>query len=296
MKKLISIIAIGLMPFMSISAQSEDSKNYLPEQGDMAFGINVKPVLKYVGNIFNGTTNNKLKNLGGEPIISNVADFESFESDFSPSVSIMGKYMLTDSWGVRANVGLMLNQNTDREYVIDDKQAVLDPFNESKLIDTRYKSTNGMSLMLGAEYRKGSKRIQGVFGMGILFGFYNQNISYEFANAVTELNDHPTSASWVKNCKNGYRIVNEKTKANLFYGITGSAGVEWFVAPKVSLGAEVNLSFYDIDGAQLYTQSEGYDNVTQQFVERTDLTSPGNDKLRFGTENLGGSLYMAFYF
>ena len=63
MKKLISIIAIGLMPFMSINAQSGDSKNYLPEQGDMAFGINVKPVLKYVGNIFNGTTNNKLKNL-----------------------------------------------------------------------------------------------------------------------------------------------------------------------------------------------------------------------------------------
>lgn len=293
MKKLISIIAIGLMPFMSISAQSEDSKNYLPEQGDMAFGINVKPVLKYVGNIFNGTTNNKLKNLGGEPVTNNASDFKS---DILPTVSIMGKYMFSDNWGVRANVGLMLGKDTDREYVIDDKQAVLDPFNESKLIDTRHTAKNGMSLMLGAEYRKGSKRIQGVFGMGVLFGFYNQNISYDFANAVTELNDHPTSASWVKNCKNGYRIVNEKTEGNLFYGITGSAGVEWFVAPKVSLGAEVNLSLYHINGGQLYTQSEGYNNVTQQFVERTDLTSPGNDKLRFGTESLGGSLYMAFYF
>lgn len=293
MKKLISIIAIGLMPFMSISAQSEDSKNYLPEQGDMAFGINVKPVLKYVGNIFNGTTNNKLKDLGGEPVTNNASDFKS---DILPTVSIMGKYMLSDNWGVRANVGLMLGKDTDREYVIDDKQAVLDPFNESKLIDTRHTAKNGMSLMLGAEYRKGSKRIQGVFGMGVLFGFYNQNISYDFANAVTPLNDHPTSASWVKNCKNGYRIVNEKTEGNLFYGITGSAGVEWFVAPKVSLGAEVNLSLYHINGGQLYTQSEGYNNVTQQFVERTDLTSPGNDKLRFGTENLGGSLYMAFYF
>jgi hypothetical protein len=281
------------MPFMSISAQSEDSKNYLPEQGDMAFGINVKPVLKYVGNIFNGTTNNKLKDLGGEPVTNNASDFKS---DILPTVSIMGKYMLSDNWGVRANVGLMLGKDTDREYVIDDKQAVLDPFNESKLIDTRHTAKNGMSLMLGAEYRKGSKRIQGVFGMGVLFGFYNQNISYDFANAVTPLNDHPTSASWVKNCKNGYRIVNEKTEGNLFYGITGSAGVEWFVAPKVSLGAEVNLSLYHINGGQLYTQSEGYNNVTQQFVERTDLTSPGNDKLRFGTENLGGSLYMAFYF
>ena len=293
MKKLISIIAIGLMPFMSISAQSEDSKNYLPEQGDMAFGINVKPVFMYIGNIYNGNTSNELDYLGGEPVTNNASDFKS---DILPTVSIMGKYMLSDNWGVRANVGLMLGKDTDREYVIDDKQAVLDPFNESKLIDTRHTAKNGMSLMLGAEYRKGSKRIQGVFGMGVLFGFYNQNISYDFANAVTPLNDHPTSASWVKNCKNGYRIVNEKTEGNLFYGITGSAGVEWFVAPKVSLGAEVNLSLYHINGGQLYTQSEGYNNVTQQFVERTDLTSPGNDKLRFGTENLGGSLYMAFYF
>ena len=294
MKKLISIIAIGLMPFMSINAQSGDSKNYLPEQGDMAFGINVKPVLKYVGNIFNGTTNNKLKNLGGEPIISNVPEFESFESDFSPAVSIMTKYMLTDNWGLRANAGLMLSKNTDREYVIDDKKVMLDPFNESKLIDTKYTSKNGMSLMLGAEYRKGNNRIQGVFGMGVLFGFYNENISYNWANEVTPLNDQPTS-SWSDKVKD-YRVMNKRTDHNLFYGITGSAGVEWFVAPKVSLGAEVNLSLYHINGGQTYAETKGYNKVSQKIEERTELTSPGNDKLRFGTENLGGSLYMAFYF
>ena len=97
MKKLISIIAIGLMPFMSINAQSGDSKNYLPEQGDMAFGINVKPVLKYAGNIFNGNTGNELDYLGGEPVTANA---EGFKSDILPDVSIMGKYMLSNNWGI----------------------------------------------------------------------------------------------------------------------------------------------------------------------------------------------------
>ena len=149
MKKIISLIAIGLMPFLSISAQN-DSKNYLPEQGDMAFGINVKPVLKYAGNIFNGTSGNSLDNLGGEPVSG-----KEFDSEILPDVSIMGKYMLNDSWGIRANVGLMFRKDMDRKYVKDDKNAVLNPFDETKLIDQKNTSKNGMSMMLGAEYRKG---------------------------------------------------------------------------------------------------------------------------------------------
>ena len=153
MKKIISLIAIGLMPFLSISAQN-DSKNYLPEQGDMAFGINVKPVLKYAGNIFNGTSGNSLDNLGGEPVSG-----KEFDSEILPDVSIMGKYMLSDNWGVRANVGLMFGTDKEKRYVQDDKALLLNPFDESKLIDQRNITKNGLSLMLGAEYRTGSDRI-----------------------------------------------------------------------------------------------------------------------------------------
>ena len=289
MKKIISLIAIGLMPFLSISAQN-DSKNYLPEQGDMAFGINVKPVLKYAGNIFNGTSGNSLDNLGGEPVSG-----KEFDSEILPDVSIMGKYMLNDSWGIRANVGLMFRKDMDRKYVKDDKNAVLNPFDETKLIDQKNTSKNGMSMMLGAEYRKGNDRIQGVLGMGVLLGFYSDKVSYNYANALTTINQQPTSA-WSAPASNGYRILSQRTDNNVFYGVTGSAGVEWFVAPKVSLGAEVNLSLYGISGGQLYTDSEGYNVATKQVETRTDLDSPGSNKFRFGTENLGGSLYMAFYF
>lgn len=292
MKKFFSTIVIALIPFMSISAQSEQSKSYLPEQGDMAFGINAAPVFKYVGNILNGTSDNELSSLGGAPVSSGFSDYDS--KGITPDVSIMGKYMLGDNWGVRANIGFMFSKDKYRGYVQDDKAVMLNPFDESKLIDKHNVKRNGMSLMLGTEYRKGSKRIQGVFGAGILFGFVNEKHSYSYANAVTTINQYPTTAwsTW----NNGYRTLNRKTEKSVFYGLTGSAGIEWFVAPKVSLGAEVNLSLYYINGGQQYTESEGYNSELQKVEKRTDLTSPGNDAFRFGTENLGGSLYMAFYF
>jgi hypothetical protein len=291
MKKFISLIVAGLMPFVAISAQNEGGKNYLPEKGDMAFGINVKPVLKYVGNVFNSSVDNELDYLGGEPIST-----KEYRNDIIPDVSVMGKYMLTENWGLRANVGMMFGADKKRSYVADDQHAELNPFDETKLIDVIKTKKNGMSLLLGAEYRKGNNRVQGVFGMGVLFGVLSEKTTYKYANAVTSLNQNPTSAWYSDWAKNPYRPLEEKTDKGVFYGITGSAGIEWFVAPKVSLGAEVNLSLYGINKGQLYTISEGYNVASQKVEERTDLTSPGDRNFRFGTENLGGSLYMAFYF
>lgn len=291
MKKFISLIVAGLMSFVAISAQNEGGKNYLPEKGDMAFGINVKPVLKYVGNVFNSSVDNELDYLGGEPIST-----KEYRNDIIPDVSVMGKYMLTENWGLRANVGMMFGTDKKRSYVADDQNAELNPFDETKLIDVKKTKKNGMSLLLGAEYRKGNNRVQGVFGMGVLFGVLSEKTTYKYANAVTSLNQNPTSAWYSDWTKSPYRPLEEKTDKGVFYGITGSAGIEWFVAPKVSLGAEVNLSLYGINEGQLYTISEGYNVASQKVEERTDLTSPGDRNFRFGTENLGGSLYMAFYF
>ena len=72
--------------------------------------------------------------------------------------------------------------------------------------------------------------------------------------------------------------------------------IECFVAPKISIGAEVNLSLYYVVGGQQYVESEMYNTSTQAVETSCDLVSPGDSSFRFGTENLGGSLYMAFYF
>ena len=96
---------------------------------------------------------------------------------------------------------------------------------------------------------------------------------------------------------NNYRLLKTNGSGSDFYtGVTGSAGIEWFVAPKISLGAEVNLSLYYIFGNQDYTESEGYNPSTGKVETRTDLVSPRYRELYIGTESLGGSLNMTFYF
>ena len=298
MKKLISIITIiCLLPLMGVSAQEKAEKQYLPEEGDWAIGIDVVPLLKYVGNAFNGSQENEIESLGGAPFTKNNKNFRN--RMLMPDVSIMGKYMLTDEWALRANVGIMVRSEYDRRYVKDDKAALLNPLSNDKVIDKAHHSRNGMSIAVGAEYRKGSKRVQGVFGAGLLFAFQNDKTTYSWGNEMTTINQNPSIAFDRNNetMLGDNRILKNNGQGSDFYtGITGSAGVEWFIAPKISLGAEVNLSLYYLFGNQTYIESEGYNTSTQKIETRTDLVSPGNRGFYIGTDSLGGSLNMTFYF
>lgn len=296
MKKLIVIILSACLFPAMLWAEEKQQKQYLPEEGDWALGIDVVPILKYIGNAFNGTDgSNGLDHVGGTPFTSG----HFGNQGLMPTVSIMGKYMLTDEWAVRANVGLMISSANDKAYSPDDKALLTNPFSEAKVVDGARYDRNGMSMLLGAEYRKGARRIQGVFGAGLLFAFQNSKETYSWGNALTEINQSPTSHAFANmpTPPTGYRALKQNGAGSDFYlGLTGSAGIEWFVAPKIALGAEVNLSLYYIFGTQTYVESEGYNATLGKVETRTDLYAPGSNGIYFGTESLGGSLYMTFYF
>ena len=295
MKKLIVIILSACLFPAMLWAEEKQQKQYLPEEGDWALGIDVVPILKYIGNAFNGTDgSNGLDHVGGTPFTSG----HFGNQGLMPTVSIMGKYMLTDEWAVRANVGLMISSANDKAYSPDDKALLTNPFSEAKVVDGARYDRNGMSMLLGAEYRKGARRIQGVFGAGLLFAFQNSKETYSWGNALTEINQSPTSHAFANmpTLPTGYRALKQNGAGSDFYlGLTGSAGIEWFVAPKIALGAEVNLSLYYIFGTQTYVESEGYNATLGKVETRTDLYAPGSNGIYFGTESLGGSLYMTFY-
>jgi opacity protein-like surface antigen len=287
MKKILSLLLAAGMALSSLSAQETEKKQYLPEAGDWAIGFDAKPILNYVGNIFNGNTNNTLSPLGGESSL-----------DYGPTVSIMGKYMLTDNFAVRANLGVNVSNVTDRAYVRDDKAFFLNPLSQNKLVDSRLTKNMGMSLMAGVEYRVGEKRIQGVFGGGLLFAFQNESKSYTYGNAMTEINQRPSSEFGIFATDGGYyrTLKNWNSTADIYAGLALTAGVEYFVAPKVALGAEVSLCGYYKFGNQSYSQYEWYNDATEAVEIWTELNSPGNRGFHLATQNLGGSLYLSFYF
>lgn len=287
---IITAVALLLAWGGTISAQETEKKEYLPKAGEWAIGFDAAPVLKFAGNFFNGNTDNDLDYIGGAP---------SVKTDIRPDISIMGKYMLTDQWALRANVGLLLSTRTNSFYADDDAAQLNDPLSEAKVVDRIKSARHGGSILLGAEYRKGKRRVQGVFGAGLLLAFQNSNTRYTYGNAVTDINQNPSTGigTYNPNIPAGYRPTKMYGNNMDFYlGVTGSAGFEWFVAPKISLGMEVNLSLYYRFGSQTYVQSEGYNTAMQAVEKRTDLISPANGEFYFGTQSLGGALAMNFYF
>lgn len=291
---LIAVAASSLLASSSVAtAQEQPTRQYLPEEGDFAIGIDVMPLLKTIGNAF---SKDESVPVGGSPFVYG----ENNLMYLKPNVSIAAKYMLSDSWGLKLNLGLAVRDNQNRYYITDDLANYLDPNSGAKVTDTEKIIRSGGSLMFGAEYRVGRQRVQGVFGAGVLLGFSTSTTKYSYGNEITEFNRTPSgsfSNNTGVNLPDGYRITEAKTQdPNFTGGIYGSAGVEWFVAPKIALGAEVDLTLYGTVGSKGFVKSEGYNEAYRQVEERTDLVTPGNRSLSFGTENLGGSLYMIFYF
>lgn len=265
------------------TAQDNTAPVYTPEAGDFSVGVDLIPLFRTIGGAFNDSETP----VGGHPFLEE-------NMLCKPNVSIIGKYMFTDKWGIKIDLGLMVKSNNYRSYVQDDKMAVLNPLSEAKVVDSEKITKTGGSLMVGAEYRLGKRRVQGVFGMGALFGFSSMKTTYSYGNAITELNQRPTSSSVLDN---GYRITEQQTSgSNVMAGIYGSIGAEWFVAPKIAIGADVKLSLFGIFGTQAWQKSEGWNEALGRVENRTDLLTPGNDGLNFSTDNIGGSLYMNFYF
>lgn len=286
MKKYI-IMLLCAIATLNMSAQEATPKKYLPEQGDIAIGVDVTPILRYAGNAFNGSTNNTLNGLSGTP-------FNSRKGFIAPAASIMMKYMLTDEIALRTNIGLLFNNYNDRRYTNNDKELAINPLSEEKVIDSKLTKRKGFSWSVGAEYRKGNKRIQGIFGLSALVAFQKESTSYTYGNAITSVNQIPSNAFGIATNERPLKEWNQAGESIL--GLSGTVGLEWFVAPKIALGTEVSLSLYGLFGKQDYTESESYDSSLEKVVNRTDIHSPGNNGFYCGTETLGGSLYMIFYF
>ena len=288
MKKLLSVIFAATVAIGSVAAQNNEQKVFLPEAGDWAIGVDVKPMLKFAGNLFNGSTDNNLNSFGGgEPTLGASMLMNA------PTASLMGKYMLTDNLALKANVGILINNKKDAAYVRDDAAYQADPLSDAQVADVVNTRNTGISFLAGAEYRVGKKRVQGVFGGGLLIGIQNSVTKYRYGNEMTTANQQPSSAF----AGGAYRILKEFSGAPaVITGLVGSAGVEWFVAPKIALGAEVSLIMAYTFNRQQYVLSEGYNPSLRAVEEKTDLEVPATAEFAMGTENLGGSLYLSFYF
>ena len=307
MKRIISL-ALSLIVATAAFSQTEtkpqrerkqlkDYTEYLPKAGDVAIGFSLNPLANFVGNMFNGNTWNSLKNLAAEPMLCPTPNI----------AAIMAKYMLTDQLGIKANLGFGCNIYSKNGYIVDDAAMMMNPLSEAKVIDTYKVNKLSGSIALGVDYHVGKQLpVQGVFGVGIIYALGHETHQYRYGNAITELNQNPSyntsifptavTTGLIPYMPNARMLSDQAINLIHRVGAYASVGIEWFVAPKISLGANVNLNIcYTLNPAR-ETIYEGWNNATSQVEQYTELVAPASHGFTFSTDNIGANLLMNFYF
>lgn len=275
---------------------TKDYSSWLPAQGDMSVGFSLDPLATFAGNLFNGNLDNTLEDLAGEPLL--------YRQLPNSCVSIMGTYMLTNELAVRANIGFGYSLKQNNFFVQDDAAVAFDDLSNAKVIDQMNSQILSGSFSAGIEYRLGKRLpIQGVFGAGLSYACGMSKSTYAYGNAITQLNQNPSMNSEMpateavtKYLPNARLLSVQSSDMIHMVGVYGSVGIEWFVTPKVALGANVNLGiYYELNPSETYVY-EGWNTITEQVDQHTELVAPASHGFHFGTDNIGASLYMAFYF
>lgn len=306
MKRLISFILVAVLALPLLAEEQvvtkprekkvlNDYSEWLPKQGDFSLAFSLDPIATFVGNMFNGNLSNGLGDLAGEPLLDGITG--------APMVSIMGTYMHTDQLAWKVNLGIGYTHKSNNEYVLDDAALFLDPLSRVKVVDTHAYNRIQGSIALGAEYRVGKNLpVQGVFGAGLNYAFGEISYKYNYGNAITELNQIPTiSEPSLYEAVAGYMpnarpLTSQDNDLIHMIGAYASVGVEWFVAPKIALGANVNFGIYYEVNPSRATIYEGWNTATMQVEQFTELVAPASHGFHIGTDNIGANLYMAFYF
>jgi len=222
MKKKVLLVAalfVGATTFAQDGLTSKKGEAFLPEAGDWAIGFDGGAFIDYVGNMANGTQNNSLS-------LNNFAN------------TFYGKMFKDENTAYRGSLRIgMGSSSQDMPY---------GGANGDSLVNVD-KVSNGFTFIVGAgiEKRRGAGRLQGVYGAQLMFGMIAAaNTSTDYAEALSITNT--TSRTLETNNGNTMTV-----------GVNAFAGVEYFILPKFSLGAEVNwgLGFASTGDSDMVVES-----------------------------------------
>lgn len=263
---------------------SKNGHQVLPKKGDWALGINASSLMQYFGNLANA------ENFNSSP------RFNQIDKNL-PTATIWGKYFIADDLAWRGGLDIFADNDRDRFRVNDDNSTNPD----DALFDVRDISRYGFTASLGLEKRKGNSRLQGVYGADVYFHYTTNNTTaIEYGNDITQSNQNPSSINFgnptpVPTPALGSRIVEANFGNDLDVGLRGFIGVEYFFAPKISVGGELYWGISYVNTGETSVTFEGYESSTNEVLETSTFTK-GNRDLEVGFRNTSASVNVFFYF
>jgi hypothetical protein len=278
MKRKVLFVAslfLATATFAQDGLTSKKGEAYLPEAGDWSIGFDATGLTSFVGNMANAGNNDAGLTSGGfmNGTVGQEIRFKMFKDEKT-------------AYRLRARIGFggsgqdyLGTFNHDAQ---NDTLGILTADNDYVLNE---KKSGGFNLVLGAgmEKRRGNTRIQGYYGgevfIGLLGGtsttfddgrvlsddWTGVDMNASDANSVngTALNAAGTYSIF----STGTRTTEMKNGSTFTVGLQGFIGVEWFFAPKVSIGAEYTW------GLSMSSTGEGENSTEMWGFSDSDNTA-----------------------
>jgi hypothetical protein len=311
MKKKVLLIATVFAASTTFAQDltSKKGETILPEAGDWAISFDAVPFLDYFGQM--------LSNTGAS----------------SPSVgytngypwAIKGKMFKDEKTAYRAGIRLGFGSQTWTNEIGQAQASTATPAvypNIDPMVEDTYKAGyNGIVLTGGLEMRRGKTRLQGYYGGELLIGMGGTKDTWTYGNALTAgaspdpsvtVGSDDTDWSTMGGPANyttdptgtGARLLESKSSTTMV-GLRGFIGVEYFILPKISIGAEYGWGLgFGSNKTSVSYESRGLNSSSNLTTGSfTDETKGGGFAIdtdiqngMTGTSGGSGSLNIIFHF
>lgn len=299
MKKSMLLIAAFAFSACAAFAQDLTSKKgeaYLPAAGDWSIGIEATPLLDYLGNFISG----------------NLLDSAPSWNNINGNQTIIGKMYKSESKAYRAIVRIGMTSNKSIGKVDNDLITTPPAFPATsvKKDDVMKSISHFIGLGAGVEKRRGKTRLQGFYGVDFMLWMSGSKNTYTYGNAFSATNLNPTSTDWGTNIAPSYSTANggwggreteNKSGSTLGFSVRPFIGAEYFILPKISIGAEFGWGIGYVRTGE-GTATVRSSNPATGIEGETDYITSGKtsafmfdtDRNAFGSKN--GTFRMNFHF
>ena len=238
-----------------LNVSAQEAKVFAPQAGDFSISVNAAPFLNYVGNIFGSHATAPAFNEG----------------------VIRGRYFLSERNAIRVSLNFDFYTDISRSF----ESETGNPDNEVTNI-TRA-ATNSFGLSVGYEFRRGTGRLQAFYGAEVGLGFSGGRTNNTWGNELSAENPQ----TW--------RTTQVRPGLGFDVGLGGFVGVEYFITPRIAVGAEVGLSLVYENRGRMATDQERWFNNAIETRTLEGMSSSG--EFLFSTNTMsGGGIFLSFFF
>lgn len=291
-KSLLTIASITVAMSLSAQVKNKNGVSVLPETGEYGISIDATPFLNYFGQLLSNT--------------GSVAPTWNF---LNGNNTIIGKKMIDANTAYRGILRIGFGSTSTTALITDAREtpAPVYPAISKMVEDKRKVSTNFIGIGAGLEKRRGSTRVQGIYGADAMIWMNGGKTTYDYGNALADTIpvNFATTTNFGTNLVadsygNSARMTENKMGTTIGFGLRAFVGVEYFVAPRISLGAEFGWGFglaFTGEGSNTRESVNGVDGAIGSQEMKTGKTSEfmlDVDRNAFGTGN--GALKLNFYF